>query len=184
MMAEVAGTVAAEAVVTPVDELGEVGDESFLADTFFSLARLFWNHTFSSNMMRSDIPVSRRGRKGNVNKEMGKTTVKKNRKSKDSATWAVEFAAELSKVCGLLPACSELGARSTLHSLAIRLYCTVPHGVLRHALVVPGRISDIVVVILYILVGGWFFFFFFGIDYRAPRGTEPHVALLICMLHA
>jgi hypothetical protein len=41
MVAEVAGTVAAEMVVTPVEELGEVGDESFLADTFFSLARLF-----------------------------------------------------------------------------------------------------------------------------------------------
>lgn len=43
----VSGTVAAEAVVTPVEELGEVGDESFLVSAFFSLARLFWNHTFS-----------------------------------------------------------------------------------------------------------------------------------------
>ena len=33
-------------------------------------------------------------------------------------------------------------------------------------------------------LGFFVFFFFFGIDYRAPRGTEPHVALLICMLHA
>jgi hypothetical protein len=24
--------------------------------------------------------------------------------------------------------------------------------------------------------------FFFGIHYRAPRGTEPHVALLICTM--
>lgn len=43
----VSGTVAAEAVVTPVEELGEVGDGSFLVSAFFSLARLFWNHTFS-----------------------------------------------------------------------------------------------------------------------------------------
>ena len=89
MVAEVAGTVAAETVVTPVEELGEVGDESLLANTFFSLARLFWNHTFSSNMMRSDILVSRRGSKGEVKtrvKEMGKKTVKKKRKkTKESA---------------------------------------------------------------------------------------------------
>jgi hypothetical protein len=25
------------------------------------------------------------------------------------------------------------------------------------------------------------FFFFFRVHYRAPRGTEPHVALLVCV---
>ena len=44
---DVMGAVAAETVVTPVEEAGEVGEESFLTVDFFSLARLFWNHTFS-----------------------------------------------------------------------------------------------------------------------------------------
>jgi hypothetical protein len=30
-----------------VEAVGEVGEGSFLANDFFSLARLFWNHTFS-----------------------------------------------------------------------------------------------------------------------------------------
>ena len=41
---EVVVAVAAETVVTPMEEAGEVGDESFLK-VFFSFARLFWNHT-------------------------------------------------------------------------------------------------------------------------------------------
>ena len=44
---EVVVAVAAETVVTPMEEAGEVGDESLLAKFFFSFARLFWNHTFS-----------------------------------------------------------------------------------------------------------------------------------------
>ena len=32
---------------TDVEVVGEVGEGSFLANDFFSLARLFWNHTFS-----------------------------------------------------------------------------------------------------------------------------------------
>jgi hypothetical protein len=42
---DVMGAVAAETVVTPME--GEAGDESFLVNDFFSLARLFWNQTFS-----------------------------------------------------------------------------------------------------------------------------------------
>lgn len=30
-----------------VEAVGEVGEGSFLVKDFFSLARLFWNHTFS-----------------------------------------------------------------------------------------------------------------------------------------
>jgi hypothetical protein len=33
--------------VTDVEGVGEIGEGSFLANDFFSLARLFWNHTFS-----------------------------------------------------------------------------------------------------------------------------------------
>jgi len=38
------GTVGA---VRDVEAVGEVGEGSFLANDFFSFARLFWNHTFS-----------------------------------------------------------------------------------------------------------------------------------------
>jgi hypothetical protein len=44
---DVVAAVAAETMLTPMEEAGEVGDESFLAKVFFSFARLFWNHTFS-----------------------------------------------------------------------------------------------------------------------------------------
>jgi hypothetical protein len=30
-----------------VEAVGEVGERSFFANAFFSLARLFWNHTFT-----------------------------------------------------------------------------------------------------------------------------------------
>ena len=43
---EVMGAVEAETAFTVV-EAGEVGEGSFLANAFFSLARLFWNHTCS-----------------------------------------------------------------------------------------------------------------------------------------
>ena len=44
---DVVAAVAAETMLTPMEEAGDVGDESFLAKVFFSFARLFWNHTFS-----------------------------------------------------------------------------------------------------------------------------------------
>lgn len=46
--------VAAVVAVTDVEEVGEVGEGSFLAYDFFSFARLFWNHTFSSKAMRKE----------------------------------------------------------------------------------------------------------------------------------
>jgi hypothetical protein len=77
----------AERVAMPVEDLGEVGDE-YLLENSFSLARLFWNHTFSLNMMKSDILVSTRRRKGKVTtrvKEMGKKRVKKKRQKKQES---------------------------------------------------------------------------------------------------
>jgi hypothetical protein len=38
---------AVEGAVRDVEAVGEVGEGSFLAYDFFSLARLFWNQTFS-----------------------------------------------------------------------------------------------------------------------------------------
>jgi hypothetical protein len=36
---------AVEGAVRDVEAVGEVGEGSFLANDFFSFARLFWNHT-------------------------------------------------------------------------------------------------------------------------------------------
>jgi hypothetical protein len=42
------GAVEGAGAVTDVEAVGEeVGEGSLLANAFFSLARLFWNHTFS-----------------------------------------------------------------------------------------------------------------------------------------
>jgi len=41
------GAVEVAGAVADVEAVGEVGEGSFLANDFFSLARLFWNHTFS-----------------------------------------------------------------------------------------------------------------------------------------
>ena len=43
---DVVAAVTAETMLMPMEEAGEVGDESFLVKVFFSFARLFWNHTF------------------------------------------------------------------------------------------------------------------------------------------
>ncbi len=45
------GPVEAAGAVKEVEEVGEVGEGSFLAKAFFSFARLFWNHTFSQKKM-------------------------------------------------------------------------------------------------------------------------------------
>jgi hypothetical protein len=49
---EARGPVEAAEVGTDVDVVGEVGEGSFLVNAFFSLARLFWNHTYSAGGAR------------------------------------------------------------------------------------------------------------------------------------
>lgn len=41
------GAMEAAGALRDVEAVGEAGEGSFLANDFFSLARLFWNHTFS-----------------------------------------------------------------------------------------------------------------------------------------
>ena len=41
------GAVEGAVAVRDVEAVGDVGEGSFLENVFFSLARLFWNHTFS-----------------------------------------------------------------------------------------------------------------------------------------
>ena len=43
---------------TDVEVVGEVGEGSFFANDFFSLARLFWNHTFPRETKKKE---SKRG---------------------------------------------------------------------------------------------------------------------------
>jgi hypothetical protein len=64
------GAVEGAGAVTDVGAVGEeVGEGSFLANAFFSLARLFWNHTFSrkaeeTNGVRFFSEAERKNRRG------------------------------------------------------------------------------------------------------------------------
>jgi hypothetical protein len=59
----IGGMGAVEGAVRDVEAVGEVGEGSFLANDFFSLARLFWNHTFS-HQVGEVFQRSRWGRNG------------------------------------------------------------------------------------------------------------------------
>jgi hypothetical protein len=54
----------ARGAVRDVEAVGEVGEGSFLANDFFSLARLFWNHTLETSGGRCVSAVERRKKRG------------------------------------------------------------------------------------------------------------------------